>query len=328
MTSFRQAAFWPKFFFAAALSLLTAVPALAQGYPSRPVTVVVGFGAGSGTDILARIIAEELRVALNQPFLVINKPGATAGIAAESVANSPPDGYTLFITSNSSHSVNPHLYKALRYDPKKDFTAIGRIADFPFVLVVNPKVPANSPAELIAYVRANPGKTSYAYGNTPGQVAGAALVKLMKLDSTAVPYKSSPPAMADVAAGQEDFMVVDLASSQAFVKAGRLRAIAVTTSTRSQLAPQLPTISETLNLAGYDLRAWTGMFGPAGMPRDVTARLSSELQKILSRPDLRSRLLAGNMEPTPQTGTEFEAFLADQYSVWGAKIKDAGIEPE
>ena len=180
----------------------------------------------------------------------------------------------------------------------------------------------------MSYIRANPGKTSYAYGNTPGQVAGASLVKLMKLDSIAVPYKSSPPAMADVVSGLEDFMVVDLASSQAFVKAGRLRAIAVTTSTRSQLAPQLPTVTETLNLAGYDLRAWTGMFGPAGMPNDVTVRLSSELQKILNRADVRSRLLAGNMEPTLQAGAQFETFLADQYSVWGSKIKEAGIEPE
>lgn len=328
MKVFRCAVFWQKMFCATVLLLCAAVPAHAQDYPSRPVTVVVGFGAGSGTDILARIIAEELRQAFNQPFLVVNKPGATAGIAAELVARSLPDGYTLFITSNSSHSVNPHLYKTMRYDPKKDFTAVGRIADFPFVLVVNPKVPANSPAELVSYVRANPGKTSYAYGNTPGQVAGAALSKLMNLDSNAVPYKSSPAAMADVVAGLEDFMVVDLASSQALVKAGRLRAIAVTTSTRSQLAPQLPTITQTLNLAGFDLRAWTGMFGPAGMPRDVTARLSGELQKILNRADVRSRLLNGNMEPTPQTKAEFESFLADQYNIWGAKIRDAGIEPE
>lgn len=315
------------------LALMTAMctiaaSAVAQQYPSRPVTVVVGFGAGSGTDILARIISEELRQVFNQPFIVLNKPGATAGIAAESVSKSAPDGYTLFITSNSSHSVNPHIYKTMRYDPVKDFTPIGRIADFPFVLVVNPKVPATTPQELVAYVRTNPSKTSYAYGNTPGQVAGASLAKLMKLETTAVPYKSSPPAMTDVASGQVDFMVVDLASSQAFVKAGRLRAIAVTTSTRSSLAPELPTIAETLKLPGYDLRAWTGMFGPAGMPRDVTERLSTELQKILSRPEIKSRLLAGNMEPTPMGSTEFTPFLAYQYSVWGAKIKEAGIEPE
>ena len=300
----------------------------AHAYPTKPVTIMVGFGPGSGTDILARIIAEELRQALGQTFVVVNRPGASAAIAAEAVAKAAPDGYTLFITSNSSHSVNPHLQKSLRYDPQKDFTAVGRIADFPFVLVVDPKLPIRTPQELVAYVRARPGAVSYAYGNTPGQVAGAALAKLMNLQVTAVPYKSSPPAMADVAAGQEAFMVVDLASSKAFVSAGRLRAIAVTTSTRSALAPELPSLGEELGLTGFDLRAWTGMFGPAGMPRAITERLNAELLKILAQPELRTRLLAGNMEPTPAPTAEFERFLAEQYVVWGRKIKEAGIEPE
>lgn len=301
---------------------------IAQPYPDKPVRIVVGFGPGSGTDIIARIVAEELRQAFGQTFVVDNKPGATAAIAAEIVAKSPPDGYTLFITSNSSHSVNPHLYKNLRYDPVKDFTPIGRIADFPFLIAVDPKLPIKTPEELVAYARANRGKTSYAYGNTPGQVAGAALNRLMKLDMTAVPYKSSPPAMTDVSTGLEAFLVVDLASSQPFVKAGRLRAIAVTTSTRSALAPELPTLGETLGLEGFDLRAWTGMFGPANLPKDITDRLSSELVKIMSRPAIKERLIAAGMEPTPAPADQFATFLVDQYAVWGKKIKDAGIEPE
>jgi tripartite-type tricarboxylate transporter receptor subunit TctC len=313
--------------FLAAMAMLPAV-VQAQPYPNRPVKIIVGFGPGSGTDIVARIIAEQLQKSLGQPFVVENRPGATAAIAAEAVAKSPADGYTLFITSNSSHSVNPHLYKTLRYDPFKDFTPIGRIADFPFLLAVDPKLPIRTPQELVAYAHANKGKASYAYGNTPGQIAGAALNTLMKLEMTAVPYKSSPQAIADVAAGLEVFLVVDLASSQAFVKAGRLRAIAVTTATRSTLAPDLPTLGETLGLDGYDLRAWTGMFGPADLPREVTDRLSSELEKILSRPDVRERLLAGGMEPTPANAAAFATFLADQYTVWGKKIKDAGIQPE
>lgn len=302
--------------------------AAAQPYPNRPVKIVVGFGPGSGTDIVARLVAEELQKSLKQPFIVENKPGATAAIAAEAVAKAPADGYTLFITSNSSHSVNPHMYKALRYDPVKDFTPVGRIADFPFLLAVDPKLPIRTPQELVAYARANKGKSSYAYGNTPGQIAGASLNSLMKLEMTPVPYKSSPQAIADVAAGLEVFLVVDFASSQSFVKAGRLRAIAVTTSTRSALAPDLPTLGETLGLEGYDLRAWTGMFGPADLPKEVTNRLSVELEKIVSRPDMRERLLAGGMEPTPANATDFAKFLAEQYTVWGKKIKDAGIEPE
>ena len=312
---------------AAALTVLP-IAAHAQAYPNRPVKIIVGFGPGSGTDIIARFVAEELQKTFGQPFIVDNKPGATAAIAAEAVAKSAPDGYTLFITSNSSHSVNPHLYKTLRYDPFKDFTPIGRIADFPFLLAVDPKLPITTPQELVTYARANRGTASYAYGNTPGQIAGAALNTLMKLDMTAVPYKSSPQAIADVSSGLEVFLVVDLASSKAFVKAGRLRAIAVTTSTRSALAPELPTLGETLGLEGYDLRAWTGMFGPANLPKDITERLSAELAKIMSRQDMRERLIAAGMEPTPATTAEFTKFVADQYAVWGRKIKDAGIQPE
>ena len=312
------------------LAAMMALPTLlhAQTYPNKPVKIIVGFGPGSGTDIIARIVADEMQKALKQPFVVENKPGATAAIAAEMVARSPADGYTLFITSNSSHSVNPHLYKSLRYDPLKDFTAIGRIADFPFLLAVDPKLPITTPQELVAYARANRGKASYAYGNTPGQIAGAALNTLMKLEMTAVPYKSSPQAIVDVASGLEVFLVVDFASSQSFVKAGRLRAIAVTTSTRSTLAPDLPTLGETLGLEGYDLRAWTGMFAPADLPKDITDRLSVELEKIMSRTDIRERLNGGGMEPTPSTAEQFSRFLTEQYAVWGKKIKDAGIQPE
>ncbi|QHE87511.1 Bug family tripartite tricarboxylate transporter substrate binding protein [Hydrogenophaga sp. BPS33] len=327
MTRFKGIATW---FTAMAISAFVIQPAPAQvaDYPNRPVSVMVGFGPGSGTDILARIVAEELRAELGQPFLVVNRPGATAAIAAEAVANAAPDGYTLFITSNSSHSVNPHIYKTLRYDPNKDFTPIGRLADFPFVLVVNPQLPVRTPHELVQHMRANADTSSYAYGNTPGQVAGASLVKLTNLDAVAVPYKSSPPAIADVAAGLVPWMVVDLASSQAFVGSGRLRAIAVTTSTRSALAPELPTIVETLGLQGYDLRAWTGMFGPAGMPPTITQKLSDALIRILNKPDVRVRLLRGNMEPTPGKAADFKTFLGEQYGVWGKKIREAGIVAE
>lgn len=159
-------------------------------------------------------------------------------------------------------------------------------------------------------------------------MAGAALNTLMHLDLTAVPYKSSPPAIMDVMAGREAFLVVDLASSRPFVTSDRLRAIAVTTSTRSTLAPELPPLSEALGLEGYGLRAWTGMFGAAGMPKEVTERLSNAVFTILSRPDMRERPLAGGMEPTPARAAEFAPFLDEQFKVWGTKIKDAGIQPE
>ena len=178
------------------------------------------------------------------------------------MARAAPDGYTLLLTSNSSHSINPHVYRKLPYDPVKDFTPIGRVCNFPLLLVVDPKLPVHTPQELVAYVRANPGKVNYAYPSRPGQVAGAALNNLLKLDMNGIAYTSSPPAMQDVAAGREAFVVTDFASSQGLVKAGKLRPIAVTTAERTSLAPELPALGAALGLEGFDLGAWTGLFGP------------------------------------------------------------------
>ena len=305
-----------------------AQPGAAQEYPNHPVKIIVGFAPGSGTDILARIIAEELRVALKQPFVVENRPGANAQIAAETVARAAPDGYTLLLTSNSSHSINPHVYRTLPYDPVADFTPIGRVCDFPLLLVVDPRLPIHTPAELVAYVRANPGKVSYAYPSRPGQVAGAALNALLHLDMNAVAYTSSPPAMQDVAAGREAFVVTDFASSRGLIRAGKLRPIAVTTAERTSLAPELPPLGPALGLDGFDLRAWTGLFGPARMPKEISGRLSAELATILGRPELRDRLLAAGMEPTPLGSAAFGEFVKQQLEVWGQKVKAAGIEPE
>ena len=178
-----------------ALSVCCAGAAAAQSYPSKPVRIVIGFGPGSGTDILARLVAEELRQVFNQSFIVENKPGASAQIAAGAVAQSAPDGYTLLLTSSSSHSVNPHVFKKLPYDPIKDFTAIGRICDFPLLLVVNPQLPIKTPQDFATYARANPGKVSFAHPGRPAQIAGAAMNNTLKLGLTLVGYTSSPPAM-------------------------------------------------------------------------------------------------------------------------------------
>lgn len=201
---------------ASALAITSvSLSALAQGtYPNKPVKIVIGFGPGSGTDIMARMIAEEFRMALGQPFVVDNKPGASAQIAASAVAKSPADGYTLFFTSNSSHSVNPHMFKKLPYDPIADFTPIGGVAYFPFILAVNASVPARTPQEFVAYARANKGKLNYAYGTPTVQIPAEALNRLEKLEAIGVPYKSSPGAMTDVIGGQAQFLVVDLASAR------------------------------------------------------------------------------------------------------------------
>ena len=304
-------------------------PVNAQGaYPNKPVKVIIGFGPGSGTDILARMISEELRVALGQPFIVDNRPGASAQIAASAVAKSPADGYTLFLTSNSSHSVNPHMFKKLPYDPIADFTPIGGIAYFPFILAVNASLPVKTPQEFVAYARANKGKLNYAYGTPTVQIPAEALNRLEKLEATGIPYKSSPNAMTDVIGGQAQFLVVDLASARPHLQSGRLRALAVTTSKRSALVPDLPTIEETLGLRDFDLAAWTGLFGPAALPKEVVDKLSLALLQILAKPEVRERILASGAEPTPSDVPAFTALVKRQLEVWGRKVKDAGIQAE
>ena len=315
---------------AAALALAAAaVGVVAQeAYPSRPVKIVIGFGPGSGTDIMARMLGEELRQTLGQPFVVDNRPGAAAQIAAGAVAKAAPDGYTLFFTSNSSHSVNPHIFKKLPYDPIADFTPVGGVAYFPFILAVNTNVPARTPQEFVTYANANKGKLFYAYGTPTVQIPAAALSRLLKLDAVGVPYKSSPAALTDVIGGQAQFLVVDLASARPHLQSGKLRALGVTTSKRSALAPELPTIEETLGLRDFDLAAWTGLFGPAGMPRDVTEKLSAALLQVLAKPDVRERIQAAGAEPTPSDIPTFAALVKRQLEVWGRKVNDAGIQPE
>ena len=307
---------------------LAASVALAQSWPAQPVKIIIGFGPGSASDILARLIADELRSTFNQPFIVDNKPGASAQIAAEAVARAAPDGYTLFLTTNTSHSANPYLFKRLPYDPIKDFTPIARVCYFPFVLAVDAKLPIHSVPELLSYAKSNAGKVSYAYGNSTGQVAGAALNHLAHLGATAIPYKSTPQALGDVIGGQVAFMFVDLASSQPHLKSGRLRALAVSTEQPSALAPDLPTVAKTADLPGFDLAAWVAMFGPAGMPADIVSRLSVEINRILGKKEIRDRLLSLGAEVAPSSAAELEAYVKQQLEVWGKKVKDAGIQPE
>jgi tripartite-type tricarboxylate transporter receptor subunit TctC len=312
----------------AALCCLAAGSVLAQAYPARPVKIVVPFAAGSGTDIVARITADELGKGLGGSFVVDNKPGASAQIAADFVAKAAPDGYTLFLTTNTSHSANPFLFKKLSYDPIKDFTPVGRTIFLPFILAVDPKLPVRSVQELVGYARANPGRVSYAYGNSTGQVAGATLSRMGRIDTIAVPYKSTPPAMTDIIGGTVAYMFVDFAASRAQVQAGKLRPIAVSTEKRSALLPEVPAVAETPGFAGFDLTSWGGMLGPAGMPREIVDKLNAELKMIYARPDVRERLGPIGAEPATSSPEEMAEFLKVQLQSWGRKIKDAGIEPE
>ena len=322
---------WPKLLsvlWAALIGASFASSAISQPYPNKPVRIVVPFAAGSATDIVARLLADELRGAFDQSFIVDDKPGASARIGAEAVAKAPPDGYTLLVTTNTSHSANPHLFKKLSYDPIKDFAPVGGIMNIPVIVVVNPKLPVNSLKELIEYARARPGKVSYGYGNSIGQVTGAAFAKAAGIDVIATPYKSSPQAMTDLLGEQIVYAVTDMAAGQALVNTGKLRALAVSTEKRSSLMPDLPTMSETPALAGFELVAWVAMFAPAGTPPEIVNRLSVEVNKALAKPDVRARIAGFAAEVTPSTPEQLGVFVKDQLVSWGKRIKDAGIEAE
>jgi tripartite-type tricarboxylate transporter receptor subunit TctC len=297
-------------------------------YPNSPVKIIIGFGPGSGTDIISRLIAEELRQALGQPFVVENRPGASAQIAASAVAKSPPDGYTLMLTSNTTHSVNPHIFKKLPYDPLADFTPIGGVAYFPFILAVNASLPVRTAQELVSYAQQNRGKLSYAYGTPTVQIPAEAINRIKQLGAVGIPYKSSPPALNDVVGGQVQFLVVDLASARPHLQSGRLRALAVTSLKRSALAPELPTIEEALDIKDFDLAAWTGVFGPAGLPREVVSKVSAALQKSLTKPEVRERIQQLGAEPTPSDTGAFTELVRRQLNIWGRNVALAGIQPE
>ncbi len=314
----------------AALGIAVALPqaASAQSWPTRSVRIVVPFAAGSATDIMARIIAEELRATFDQPFVVDNKPGASAQIGAELVAKAPPDGYTLFVTTNTSHSANPFLFKKLPYDPVKDFTPIANIMRIPVVIVVDAKLSVNNLNDLVALAKAQPGKLSFGYGNSIGQVVGASFAKRTGLDVITVPYKSTPQAITDVLGGQISYSVADFASGQGFIKEGRLKALAVSSAKRSPLMPDLPAMAETKGLEGFDLIAWVGMLGPAGMPKDIVDKLNAAVRKALTKPEVREKIAGFAAEVASGTPEELAAFINAQLASWGNSVKEAGIQPE
>ncbi len=308
-----------------AVALATAASAQAP-YPNRNITLVLPFAAGSGTDTTTRLIGKEVGTALGVGMVIENKAGANGSIAASYVARSAPDGYTLFVTTNTTHSANPYLLKTMTYDPMKDFTPIARTGDLPFMLVINPEIPANSVAELIALAKKEPGKFSYASGSSSAIVSGATFARLAGLDLLHVPYKSSPPALTDVIAGRVSMMFVDVPTGLPHVNAKALKALAVTTKRKSALLPELPTMDETVK--GFDITSWQGWLGPANMPKDMVVKLNAEIRKVIERPDLKSQLAERGMEAFSGSPEEFEAFLKEQLVLWEKLIADAGIEKQ
>lgn len=306
---------------------LPAAHAASGTYPDKPISLVVPFPAGSGTDAVGRIFANELSQRLGQQIVVENKPGANATIAANYVARAKPDGYTLFVTTNTSHSAAPWLMKNVPYDPVKDFTPVARGGNLPFILVVNPKLPYKTVGELIAAAKAAPGRITYASGNSTGIVAGATLARRAGIDLLHVPYKGTPQAMTDLVGGQVDFMFTDLASGLPFVQSGQVRALAVSTATRSAIVPELPSMKEA-GVQDFDLNSWNGFFGPAGLPPEVVTRLNTAINQIVADPAIKKRLADLGFDAFSGTPQDFGQFVAGERDLWGRLIRDANIQPQ
>jgi tripartite-type tricarboxylate transporter receptor subunit TctC len=311
----------------AAGGLVFSLAAQADTYPSKPITIIVPFGPGSGTDTITRVIAQPLSVALKESVVVEDRPGANGALAALYVARSAPDGYTLFMSTNSPHSAAPFLMKNIGYDPVKDFAPITRMGSYTLMLCVHPDIPAKSVKELIEYAKVNPGKLSFASGNTSGVVAGETLKHWAEIDMLHVPYKSVPPALNDVLAGRVSMMFADLTTALPHVKAGTLRALAVTRLKRSALVPELPTLDEA-GVKGFNMDSWAAIFAPAGTPSDITRLLNAELRKIIDSPEVKSTLAKAGFEAFSSSPTELDELVKDQLGKWGKMIKDAGIQPE
>ena len=302
-----------------------------DSYPQsgKPIVVVVPFAAGAGTDVIARVVTEQMAKNMKATFVIDNKAGASGQIGSEFVARAKPDGYTLLVATNSTHSANPYLYKTMRYDPAKDFAPIGRLTINPLALLVKPDSPFRTAEDLVRLAKANPDTLKYGYGNTGGQVSAAMLVNMGHIKALAVPYKTTPQAFTDLMGGQIDFAFVDFAASRSLIESGKLRALAMTGQKRFSMAPNIPTVNETKGFEEFNLSAWLGLMAPAGTPKSVLARLNTELRAALEQPDVKQRLeqqMGSVVEPT--TVDQFVVFTQEQGNLWKRRIAEAGIAPE
>ena len=313
--------------FVCALTMaLACAGANAQAYPSKPIRLVVPYPAGGPLDIMARAIGQKLTEAWHQPVVVDNRAGAGGNIGADLVAKSAPDGYTLLMGAVATQAINPALYSKIPYDPIKDFAPVALVAQVPNILVVNPSVPVKSVKELIEFARAKPGTLNFASGSTgsTGHLAGELFNTMAGVKMVHIPYKGAAPAMADLLSGQVQLMFDNLASSLPNVKAGKLRALAVTTLARSPAMPDLPTIAES-GLPGFDLTTWFGLLVPAGTPHDIVVKLNAEIVRALNSKDMRERLEKMGAEPPPDNTPEhFAAFIRSEAAKYAKVVKASG----
>ena len=313
------------------LLLAVAFPqwAQAQGYPSKPIRIIVPFPPGGGTDVGTRVIAQKLQESLGQPVLVENKGGAAGILGTEYAAKAAPDGYTVMMGNIGTHAINVSLYRKLAYDPVKDFLPISQVAGLPMLLLVHPDVKANSVADLIALAKAKPGGLNYSSSGAGGMphVSAALFAGMTGIEMVHIPYKGGGPAVADLIAGHVSLSFATALESLPHVKSGRLRALAVSSARRSVAAPELPTVAEA-GVPGYESGSWLGLFAPAGTPKEIVAKLAAEAVRIVNLPDVRERLLQQGAEPIGSTTEQLAATQLADIAKYARVLRESGVKPE
>ena len=311
-------------------SVATAFPqqAFAQSYPTRPIKFVVGFGAGGATDVIGRLMARKIGDALGQPIIIENKAGASSNIGAEMVFRAAPDGYTFYVCAITS-AINVSLFPKLPFDFAKDFEPVALFANVPNILVVHPSVAAKSVKELIALAQSQPGKLSYASSGsgTSIHLSGELFKMLAKVDMVHIPYKGSAPAMIDMVGGQVQVMFDNMPSALPHVKAGKLRALAVTSAQRSPSAPDVPTMGEA-GVPGFDVQSWFGLVAPKGTPKDIIARVNAEAVKALGSADIKERFMDLGAVPGPMSPEGFGDYIRAEITRWSEVVKVSGAKAE
>ena len=305
--------------------LLGGTSALAQAYPTKPVTIIVPFAAGGTTDILARIIGQALTAELGQSVVVDNRAGAGGNIGGQAAAKATPDGHTLFMGTVGTHAINASLYKKMPFDPVKDFAPLTRVANVPNLLVANPAQPYKSVKDLIAYAKANPGKVNFGSSGNGSSIhlSGELFKSLAKVDMQHVPYKGSAPAVTDLLGNQIGIMFDNMPSAIQHVRSGKLAPLAVTTAKRSPELPNVPIIAEA-GVPGYEATSWFGMFAPAGTPAPVLAKLNAAIVKVLAQPDVKKKINEQGAEVYSETPEQFAAFIQAESVKWGKVVKESG----
>lgn len=318
--------FIPRFICGVILASAAITSAVAQTYPNKPIKLIVPFPPGGAADVMSRIVAEKLTPQLGQPVIVENKPGAGTMLASEFVAKAPADGYTLLMAA-SSLVIAPSLYAKVNYDPIKDFTPVTQVAAVIHLVVVNPTLPVKSIQELIAYLKANPGKVSYGStgSGTSTHLEAELFKKMAGVEIEHIPYKGSTPALADLVGGQTSMMFDPIASSKPYLESGKLRALAVSTAQRSISAPELPTVAES-GLPGYEAMPWLGIVAPANTPQPVVDRLYKAVGEVLKQKEVKDRFKSLGLDIIGNTPAEFVKFIEKDQKKWTQVIKDSGAK--